>query len=68
MKSIYDVINEAKELESVYTVNGPDGSIVSVWPTEQEAKDDLEKQNKEAGGKVFTIEKHKTDEFVKFDK
>lgn len=65
MKSIYDIINESKDIESVYVVKGPDDSIASVWPTEQEAKEDCDKMNKEVNGKVFTVEKDSSKEYIK---
>lgn len=65
MKSIYDVINESKDMESVYVVKGPDDSIASVWPTEKEAKEDCDKMNKEVKGKVFTYEKNNSKDYVK---
>lgn len=65
MKSIYDVINESSDLTSVYTVLGPDDSIASVWPTEDEAKKECDKMNKEVKGKVFVVKKDKTSEFIK---
>lgn len=65
MKSIYDIINESSEVNSVYVVKGPDDSIFSVWPTEKEAKEDCDKQNKEAKGTVFRVEKDKSSEFIK---
>lgn len=65
MKSIYDIINEANEIESVYVVKGPDDSIVSVWPTEQEANADCDKMNNEVKGKVFTVERDSTKDYIK---
>ena len=65
MKSIYDIINESKDIESVYVVKGPDDSIASVWTTEQEAKEDCDKMNKEVKGKVFTVEKDSSKEYIK---
>lgn len=65
MKSIYNIINEANEIASVYTVVGPDDSIASVWATEQEAKEDCDKMNKEVKGKVFVVKKDKASEYVK---
>lgn len=66
MKSIYSIINETNEISSVYTVVGPDESIVSVWPTEEEAKKDCEKMNKEVKGtNIFVVKKDKASEFIK---
>lgn len=65
MKSIYDIISESQNVESVWVVKGPDGSIASVWATEKEAKEDCDKMNKEVKGDSFKVEKDKASEYVK---
>lgn len=65
MKSIYDIINESKTQENVFSIVGPDDSIVAVADNEDDAEKMLAAYNKDAGGKVFVIKKEQSTELTK---
>lgn len=55
MKSIYNIVDEAKQDEKSFMVVGDDETIQSVWPNKNDADDECEKCNKEIGGKYFSV-------------
>ena len=65
MTPIYEALNTEYLTESVFVVQGDDGSIASVWPTKEEAEAEMKKMNKEIGGNFFKVEEDPTKDFVK---
>ena len=64
MKSIYDIINEAKTIESVYVVKGPDDAIVGMADTKEEAEKIKADFDKDAGGDVFVVSQESAEKMV----
>ena len=65
MKTIYDIINETKNVDKVYKVVSLDGSIQSVWPNKNDADAECNKVNKKIDGKCFNVETDYTEEMIK---
>lgn len=55
MKSLKDFINESSE--TVFAVQDNTGAILSVFPTKQEAQDNLKEWPKVSGAKIVTMKR-----------
>jgi hypothetical protein len=64
MKTIYDIVNEAKKSDSVYAILGSDDSIQSVWMDKNDADNECKKCNTEIGGNFFRVSQEKTSDFI----
>lgn len=64
MKTVYDIINETKDTEKVYTITGEDGTVHSVWPSKKDAEEHIKKLNKEIGSDWFSVKEDDIDEVI----
>ena len=64
MIPIYEALNTEYLTESVYVIQGEDGSIASVWATKEEANEECKKMNSEIGGKFFIVKEDPTKDFI----